>query len=1165
MFNKRLLRMVPEAKKFLMAAVVLHWIALVANVVLFVLIGLFLQDVFFGTVTQSSFLGMALSGGITVGIRLVCQMFAQRMGQRGAAIAKQKVRERVYDKLAELGPSYREHVKTSEAVQVCVEGVEQMESYFSLYLPQLFYALLAPLTLFACLVSLSLPSAAILLACVPLIPVSIIAIQKVAKRIMKGYWNSYTDLGALFLESIQGLTTLKIYQADEHAHEKMNSEAEGFRRATMKLLRMQLNSITVMDLFAFGGAAAGITVVLFQYAAGAATFAATFTLIFLSAEFFLPLRALGSYFHTAMNGMAAANTMFELLDAPHPREGTEYLDPQKTDIRCRRVSYAYGDRTVLSEVDFEAASGSFVGITGESGSGKSTLAGIIAGTNRPCSGVVKIGDTDMSDIAAASLRSTVTSLSHTSYMFKGTIRSNLLMARPRATDDELWEALERCRLADFVSSSGGLEMQLAAEGSNLSGGQRQRLALARAILHDTPIIVFDEATSNIDAESENAIIAIAHELARTKTIIMISHRLSALCRATAIYVLDDGRVVEVGTHRQLLEKDAHYAALWKSQVGLEVLGEGASVPAEQAERVQERVRAEGNFHQVSKPAAPAEPKAFAKSKSHSHLSIMLSMVKLAYPLMPFLVLAIVLGVAGFGAAIFLTVFALYALLDLAGNGQMLTFAAALVGIVLCGVLRGPLRYGEQLCNHYLAFKVLALVRDRVFSVLRKLAPAKLEGRDKGNLVSLVTADVELLEVFYAHTISPVAIALVVSVAMTVLISLQSPVLGLLAGVAYGVIGVLVPYLSSKASGRRGRGVRDRIGDMNAFVLDSLRGLSETLQYGRSEDRARELHQRMESLASLEGSLKTQGAFFTALTGALVIVFDISMLLAAAGLVRSGAIDFGAAALAIALLMSSFGPVIALANLGTTLPQTLAAGARVLDLLDEQPQTKEVTKGEDVVDFSGASVRDVSFSYQESSVLSAVNVNIEAGGVVRIAGRSGSGKSTFLKLLMRFWDVESGQIEIADHDVQRVNTKSLREVEGFMTQDTHLFAGTIRENLCLAKRTASDRELNEALQKAALTDLLRRLPQGLDTPVGELGSTLSGGERQRLGLARIFLHDAPFVLLNEPTSNLDSLNEALIFRALAQNRENKTIVLVSHRASTAAIADTTYSVDRGSVS
>ena len=1190
MFDKRLLAMVSSARKHIAANVAFQWLALVANVVLMVSIGLFLQGVLEGSPVASGGLASAssvLSGALAfvssgwgvaavalaaIVVRFACSRAAQRESRRAAAEAKRTIRQTVYDKLVALGPAYAEHIATSEAVQVSVEGTEQLESYFGSYLPQFFYAIAAPLTLFVCTAPLCLPAAVVLLVCVPLIPASIVAIQKIARKVVGKYWGSYTDLGAAFLENLQGLTTLKIYRADEARHEEMNREAESFRQATMRLLRMQLNSITIMDLFAFGGAAIGIIVVLSQYAAGAVPFAAAFAIIFLAADFFLPMRTLGSFFHTAMNGMAAANKMFELLSVPVPQAGTATVDPACAGIECRDVGYSYdGERAALRHVDLDVPAGSFVGIVGESGSGKSTLAGVLSGRNAGFSGKVRIGGIDVADISRASLMETVTTVPFSSYLFKGTVRSNLLMARPDATDEELLRVLDRCALGGFVREAGGLDAPISEQASNLSGGQRQRLALARALLHDTPIYLFDEATSNIDAESEESILAVIHELARKKTVIMISHRLSAVRDADCIYAFSNGEVVEQGTHEELLAAKGAYERLWRQQEELEAYAaSGKEEPA--CEGADERApltvpAATEGTARGAHPAVADEPSVSRPSpRPRSHFSVMARLVGLVRPLAPVMALAVVLGVAGFAAAIFLTVAGASALSGIeAGAG--LPFAAVAL-IAACGVLRGPLRYGEQICNHYIAFKLLALVRDKVFGALRRLAPAKLEGRDKGNLVSLVTSDIELLEVFYAHTISPIVIATIVSVGMVVFIGcVSSPLLAALAAAAYLVIGVAVPLAASRAQGRGGRRFRDAIGDMNTFVLDSLRGLRETLQFGRAAERSAELGERMEALAGIEDAMKRKTSLFMALTNALVLAFDAAMLLSACALHESGAIGFGAAIVATAALMSSFGPVIAVANLGSTLQQTFASGARVLDLLDEAPATPEVEDGRDLSreGFSGAEVRDVTFSYGDETVLRDVSLAVAPGQIVQIAGKSGSGKSTLCKLLMRFWDATSGEIAISGADIRRVNTASLRDVEGYMTQETHLFTGTIGDNIRLGRPSASDVEVMEACRKASIDDLIERLPKGLSTPVGELGETLSGGERQRIGLARVFLHDAPFMLLDEPTSNLDSLNETAVLCALQASRAGKTIVLISHRASTARIADAAFTVECGRVS
>ena len=891
MFDKRLFSLVPGVMRHIAGNVALQWLALLANVVLFVSVGRLLQSVLTGGATGIDLARTLLVAVVAVAVRLVCQAQATKQGLAASALAKQRVRTLVYDKLVRMGPSYRETVATSEATQLCVEGIEQLEAYFGSYLPQLFYSLIASVTLFFCLAPLCTPAAVVLLCCVPLIPISLMAVMKIAKRIMGDYWHSYTDLGALFLESIQGLTTLKVFGADEERHRRMNEEAEKFRKATMRLLTMQLNSVIVMDIFAFAGAAAGIVVMLNSYAVGTVTFAGAFAFVFLAADFFIPLLTLGSFFHTATGGMAAAERMYRIIDAPEPACGTQAVTCTSVGIECRNVSYSYdGTRTVLQNADFTARPGGFVGITGASGSGKSTLAGILTGANLSYTGSVTIGGIDLRDISAESLRDTVTYVGFRGFLFAGTVRSNLLMARAGASDDELWEALSRCRIDDFVRRSGGPDAPVSAEGTNLSGGQRQRLAMARALLHDTPVYIFDEATSNIDADSEAAIIDAVAELARTKTVVMVSHRLAALRGCDKVYVFEAGRVVQTGTHEELAKQDGPYASLWARQAELEDFsarsGEGAGKQA-----VEQACQAADDA-----PSQQAVTRMGAATPKRGKVRVMLELVKLTRPLLGVLACAVVLGVAGFLAAIGITVLATSALLDLEGQACWVAASVATVAAVACGIARGPLRYAEQLCNHYLAFRVLALVRDKVFAAMRRLAPAKLEGKEKGDLVSLVTADIELLEVFYAHTLSPAAIALTVSI--------------------------------------------------------------------------------------------------------IVLIF--------------------------------------------------------------------------------------------------------------------------------------------------------------------LFATTIRENLLVAKADASDEELIAALEKAALRELVERLPQSLDTQLAELGDSLSGGERQRLGLARVFLQDAPLLLLDEPTSNLDALSEASVLKALQENRADKTVVIVTHRASAGAIADDTYALSNGTL-
>lgn len=1181
MFEKRLFSLVPQATPYIMASVLFKWIALMANItvmwVLARILGGIVTDGLSAALAVDALAQAALPLAAAIIVRAASIYLAQRAGDKAAFEAVRRVRSLVYDKLTALGPSYTETVPTAEAVQTSVEGATQLQVYFGGYLPQLFFAGLAPITLFVLLVGQAGLPAALLLACVPVIPVSIMMVMRNAKKIGAEYWGSYVDLGGMFLEAVQGLTALKVYQADRDWHERINAESERFRGATMRLLVMQLRSICVMDLVVYMGAALGIIVAALQLAGGKISFDAAFLIVFLSQEFFLPMRRLGSLFHTAMNGMAASLRMFGILDTPEPERGNVELDG-RGDIELSGVSYAYGDRTVLDGADATIARGSLVALVGESGGGKSTLAGIISGRKDAYRGSVRIGGVELRDATAASLMRAVTLVPTNGYLFAGTLRENLLLAKPDATDAELLHALDRTRVAAFVRANGGLDITINEGGTNLSGGQRQRVCMARALLHDSPIYVFDEATSNVDAASEAAIGEVIASLAGDHTVIVVAHRLSTIVDADQILVLERGRIAERGTHGELLADMGVYARMWNSQEQLSAY----AYAEDGAEDVAAAEAAEGDDGRDGADMADAAAAPGSGHARRSAPSIMWRMMGLVRPLAGWLVLAVALGSIGMLTAAFVPAFGAFGLMAALGHNALgLGLVAACAACAACGITRGPLHYGEQLCNHYIAFRLLAHIRDLVFGALRQLAPAKLEGRGKGELVSLVTSDIELLEVFYAHTISPIAIALVCTAVFEGFLLTVSPELAGIALVAYAVLGVLLPLVSAKACGTTGRQSREGAGKLGAFVLDSLRGASETIQFAGGTNRSRALDELTEQVGAVDARLKRRQAASEAAADALILVANLVMLGRALQLVAAGAIDFAAAFVAVFTFVSSFGSVMAVSRLGASLQETLASGARVLDLLDEQPQCAEVTDGQDV-EFAGAAAEHVSFSYAggagaddagqaagetaASLILDDVTCTFAPGTMTCIMGRSGSGKSTLLKLLMRFWDPTAGTITVSGIDARRINTASLRSHEAYMTQDTHLFCGTVRENLLVARADATDAELLDACQSASLTALIDRLPQGLDTPVAELGDSLSGGERQRIGLVRIFLNDAPFILLDEPTSALDALNEAAVMQAVDElKRRDKTIVLVSHRASTCAFADCSLSVEHGRLS
>lgn len=551
-------------------------------------------------------------------------------------------------------------------------------------------------------------------------------------------------------------------------------------------------------------------------------------------------------------------------------------------------------------------------------------------------------------------------------------------------------------------------------------------------------------------------------------------------------------------------------------------------------------------------------------KKRSNLEIMAKLIGMVRPLLGYMLLAITLGLIGHLLASFITIFAGYAALKVWGFPIAHSFAFFFVCMVVFAIARGFARYTEQSCNHYIAFKLLALIRAKAFAALRRLCPAKLEGRDKGDLISVITSDIELLEVFYAHTISPIAIATIYSVILSLFIGHIHWGLGLLALAAYVTVGVIVPVIASKTSGNLGLAFRNQSGSLSAFVLDSLRGLPETMQYGNGKKRMQQMNERTDRMNDCQEKMKRVTGLNMAVTNTAILVFDFLMLLSASYLYKEGIIAFDGIVIATLALMSSFGPVVALANLGTTLQNTFASGNRVLDILEEEPQVAEIT-GADQTTYGQVTIEDVTFAYEKETILDGVSLDVPKQGILGIVGKSGSGKSTLLKLLMRFWDVDSGKLAIADREIGKINTEDLRRMQGYMIQETHLFCDSIAENIRIAKLDATREEIEEACKKASIHDFILSLPQGYDTPVGELGDTLSGGERQRIGLARAFLHDAPMMLLDEPTSNLDSLNESVILRSLREERGDKLILLVSHRDSAMRIADQVYQMKEGRVS
>ncbi len=1284
-FDKRLFSLTPGIGKLVAAKVVALWLSLLADVLFAFMMANLLVSVLqcaiwtaqgLDVVMPANNLLLALLTLLAVcAVKYLTSRSAASFGTEAAERVKLALRERLYRKMLALGPSYSSRVRTSDVVQSAGEGIDQIQSFFELFLPQLFYAVLAPVTLFAVLMPVNIPAAVVLLVCAPLIVLVVGVVAMSAARAFKRYWGKYTDMGAAFLDNMQGLETLKAFDADERAAADMDEKAEAFRVMTMQVLQIQLRSLTAMDAVAYGGTAAGIGVAVWQFLVGGVDMAGAMIVVFLSASFFLPLRQLGSYFHVAMNGMTSTKRIFALLDAPEPERGDATLPGGGRDLTVtfNAVAYRYADTdaadgsvnadsdtsrapinaadaadvdssvsaasvtpVALADVSFTARPGTLTAIVGESGSGKSTTAALLAGTLVGYEGSIALSDAavsdgmeadavELGDLSADAMISAVSLVSSRSHLFAGTLRENLLMAAPDAADDELWGALELTHIADFVRKQPeGLDMPIAPDAANLSGGQRQRLAIARALLRNTPIYIFDEATSSVDAESEAVILDTIRELARSATVIMITHRMANAVTADQVVVFDHGRVTETGTHTALMAHGGVYADLFRAQQVIEHVGHrtdtGASESATPAPN--SKVEVAGAFASESvtgsalaHPCGEAEPVPSAAGVTSGKADVtdgtgalIRRLLREVGPLRPTMIAACAFGTLGHLAATFLPVFgviALFATLEEPVWGVSMT--AGFAAMAVCAVIRGLMRYAEQYMNHNVAFKLLALFRSKAFAAMRRLAPAKLDGRGKGDLIALITTDVELLEIFFAHTISPVVIAVVTTVAFAVALAFLNPWFAPLLIVMHLLVGVVLPRLFATGVRYLGPNIRRDAASLDDTMLDDMRGLDEIIRFGAGERRLGSILEQSRELWHQRVKLSLNNGRFGGIGGVMVVLATalagaLALVLAWYGLAAVGGV--GELFAAVVLIASSFGPTLALSALPASLTQTFASARRLFAIMDEVPAVEET--GTLTPAYSGMALDHVSFAYPDqmaghdsgsdvdlaqgasgttrhevadhaAGVFADLSLEIPEHGILGVQGPSGRGKSTMLKLLMRYWDPQAGLVTMSGEDLRTVDAHHRRRVQTMLAQETYLFDGTIRENLLMAlgDRTADDGGeagdalLRGALAKASALQLVDSLPDGLDTQVGELGGRLSEGERQRIGLARVFLRHADLVLLDEPTSRLDAFNEAVILQSINELAseprgddsagQGVAIVLVSHRDSTMRVTDTVIRV------
>ena len=1394
MFDKRLFSLAPGVGRLVAAKVLCQWVGLLANVVFVVTVVVMLSPALavvesafdpmfsmgdsglisrlfigfgYGGFSAETYVGCVLAIVVCAVLRFLMMRAAAYFGAEAAERVKLALREQLFNKMLAIGPSYSQHISTADVVQSAGEGIEQIQSFFELFLPQLFYAILAPVTLFFIVAPINMPTAVTLLVCAPLIVLIVGMVAMRAARVFKKYWGKYTDMGSVFLDNVQGLETLKTFDADAHAAKKMGEQAEQFRVMTMNVLQIQLRSLTAMDVVAYGGAAAGVGVSIWQYASGAALpLAGVLLIVLLSADFFIPLRQLGSFFHVAMNGMTSTKRIFALLDTPIPAHGMQEMpefgaSDNGVDVCFDDVSFRYvdvntdaaaavsvaadtavtadmetgktgqiggksgvvgagktgmskdddGSVVALHGVSFTARRGQVTAIVGPSGSGKSTAVELLSGNLSGYEGCMWLqsGNTgnnstqryQINDLSIESLTREIAIVAAQSHLFAGTLRDNLLMVKPDATESELWQALEAAHISDFVrAQSQELDLAIEQGASNLSGGQKQRIAIARALLREPAVYIFDEATSSVDVESETLILQTIRALAdRGKTVIMVTHRMANAADADHVVVFEHGRVAEQGTHAELMRANGTYAKLFHAQQTVENIGlrnnathstsashalkasdsaESVTQRAEMGLQVSDSAETDNQLTKNTAQLSDSPESVTQRAETTSRMSdsaetdaqgaktgvrmsdstesdaktmptsrLIARLLKEVGPQRKYMIVACVCGTLGHLAATFLPVFGIAAAFAAVGSPVWnLSVPAALAVMAVCALIRGGMRYAEQFMNHNVAFRLLALFRAKAFAALRRLAPAKLAGKGKGDLIALVTTDVELLEIFFAHTISPVVIAIVTTVVYALALLTLSPPLAATLIIAHLIIGVILPKLFASAVRGIGPELRKESSALDDEMLDDMRGIGEIIRFGQGDARLASIQRCTRSLWVKRVRLSVKNGDFAGFGAVLVMLFTaiaafLAMTLCTAvstaadmseGLMWMGSVGSNAPALvaAFVLLASSFGPTLALSALPANLTQTFASARRLFALMDEAPAVVE--QGSERPEYQGMTMRDVTFGYGSGArisgertpngrsehatgmsparpaeaqssgeqgagiasqpVLDHVSLDVSRQGILGIQGPSGRGKSTMLKLLMRYWDPDSGTISLSDVPLPQVDAGWRRRVQTMMGQETYLFDGTIRENLAIACNDADfsdsgsnsgsnfcsnsssnaggdsadssdsdlahdipDSVLREALAKASALELVDALPNGLDTQVGELGGRLSEGEKQRIGLARMFLRDSDLVLFDEPTSRLDAYNESVILGSINDLAERgSAVVLVSHRDSTMRIAD-----------